>query len=81
LSFRQGQGERAKISDFRVLVDRYDRAEAVRRMRTLGAELRFEAASDASYFIDPDGIVVYSSIDRQTGTQLQWECLHSFPPL
>jgi hypothetical protein len=52
-------GERAKINDFRVLVDHYDRAEAVRRMRTLGAELRFEAASNASYFVDPDGIVVY----------------------
>ena len=60
LLVREAQGgERAKINDFRVLVGHYDRAEAVRRMRTLGAELRFEAASNASYFVDPDGIVVH----------------------
>jgi catechol 2,3-dioxygenase-like lactoylglutathione lyase family enzyme len=53
------RGERPGINHFRVLVDRYDHAESARRMRALGAELQFEPVSDAPYFADPDGIVVY----------------------
>jgi catechol 2,3-dioxygenase-like lactoylglutathione lyase family enzyme len=53
------RGERPGINHFRVLVDRYDHAEAARRMRALGAELQFEPVSNAPYFADPDGIAVY----------------------
>jgi hypothetical protein len=53
------RGERPGINYFRVLVDRYDHAEAARRMKALGPELQFEAGSDAPNFTDPDGIVVY----------------------
>ena len=53
------RGERPGINHFRVLIDRYDHAEAARRMKALGPELHFEAASDVPYFTDPDGIVVY----------------------
>jgi catechol 2,3-dioxygenase-like lactoylglutathione lyase family enzyme len=53
------RGERPGIKYFRVLVDRYDHAEAARRMKALGPELQFEAGSDVPYFTDPDGIVVY----------------------
>ena len=53
------RGERPGINHFRVLVDRYDHAEAARRMRALGAELQFEPVSNAPYFADPDGIIVY----------------------
>jgi catechol 2,3-dioxygenase-like lactoylglutathione lyase family enzyme len=53
------RGERPGINHFRVLIDRYDHAEAARRMKALGPELQFEAASDVPHFTDPDGIVVY----------------------
>ena len=53
------RGEHPGINNFSVLIDRYDHAEAARRMKALGAELQFEAARDAPYFTDPDGIVVY----------------------
>jgi catechol 2,3-dioxygenase-like lactoylglutathione lyase family enzyme len=52
------RGERLGINHFRVLVDRYDHAEAARRMEALGTELHLEAVSDVPYFTDPDGIVV-----------------------
>jgi catechol 2,3-dioxygenase-like lactoylglutathione lyase family enzyme len=55
------RGERPGINHFRVLIDRYDHAEAARRMKALGPELQFEAGSDVPYFTDPDGIVVYLS--------------------
>ena len=53
------RGEHPGINNFSVLIDRYDHAEAARRMKALGAELQFEAARDVPYFTDPDGIVVY----------------------
>ena len=42
-----------------MLVDRYDHAEAARRMKALGPELHFEAVSGVPYFTDPDGIEVH----------------------
>src|SRR6516164_2367301 len=53
------RGEHPGINNFSVLIDRYDHAEAARRMKALGPELQFEAARDVPYFTDPDGIVVY----------------------
>ena len=53
------RGERPGINHFRVLVDRYDHAEAARRMKALGPELHFEAVSGVPYFTDPDGIEVH----------------------
>ena len=53
------RGERPGINYFRVLVDRYDHAEAARRMKALGPELHFEAVSGVPYFTDPDGIEVH----------------------
>ena len=52
------RGERPRINHFRVLVDRYDHADAGRRMKALGRELHFEGATDGPHFTDPDGIVV-----------------------
>jgi catechol 2,3-dioxygenase-like lactoylglutathione lyase family enzyme len=53
------RGTQAGVRDFRVLVDRYDHAQAATRLKAVGVELRFEAAGNAPYFVDPDGIVVY----------------------
>src|SRR5438552_1127122 len=44
------RGERPGINYFRVLVDRYDHAEAAQRMKLLGAELRTDAAGNDPYF-------------------------------
>jgi len=53
------RGEHPGINNFSVLIDRYDHAEAARRMKALGPELQFEAARNVPYFTDPDGIAVY----------------------
>jgi hypothetical protein len=59
------EAPRPGIDHFHVLVEGYDRAEAMRRMRAVGKELQVDAKTNAPYFIDPDGIIVYLA-DRQS---------------
>jgi catechol 2,3-dioxygenase-like lactoylglutathione lyase family enzyme len=71
LSFRLAAGtvvvrevkpsKRVGIDDFTILVERYDRSEAAKRLKALGVELRNEPGTAVPFFADPDGITVYIS--------------------